>query len=91
MDGEVPKDPWGNEFQYAYPPERGTRDFPDIWSLGPDGEDNTEDDITNWGTTGGEAGEEGFGGPEEGGAREVEVGGGMPDPGPTGGGGPGEF
>ena len=90
MDGEVPKDPWGNEFQYAYPPERGTRDFPDIWSLGPDGEDNTEDDITNWGTTGGEAGEEGLGGPEEGGAREVEVGGGMPDPGPTGG-GPGEF
>ena len=52
MDGEVPTDPWGNEYQYAYPPERGKGDFPDIWSWGPDGEDDTEDDITNWGAAG---------------------------------------
>jgi len=45
---EIPKDPWGNDFQYEYPPEHGKGDFPDIWSYGPDGEDNTEDDITNW-------------------------------------------
>jgi general secretion pathway protein G len=44
----LPKDPWGNDYQYAYPPERGSGDFPDIWSLGPDGEDNTEDDICSW-------------------------------------------
>lgn len=41
-------DPWKHEFQYAYPPERGTTDFPDIWSFGPDGEDNTADDICSW-------------------------------------------
>ena len=45
----VPLDPWGNEFQYEYPPTRGTRaDRPNIWSFGPDGEDGTEDDITSW-------------------------------------------
>jgi len=48
VTGEIPKDPWGNDYQYAYPPERGTGDNPDIWSYGPDGEDNTEDDICSW-------------------------------------------
>jgi general secretion pathway protein G len=46
--GELPKDPWGNDFQYEYPPKHGTTDFPDLWSLGPDGEDGTEDDIVSW-------------------------------------------
>ena len=46
--GELPKDPWGNDFQYEYPPKHGTTDFPDIWSMGPDGEDGTEDDIVSW-------------------------------------------
>jgi len=50
LNKDLPKDPWGNEYQYAYPPERGSGDFPDIWSWGPDGEDNTEDDICSWGT-----------------------------------------
>lgn len=49
---EIPLDPWGNPYQYRYPPERGTTDFPDIWSFGPDGQDNTEDDICSWGTPG---------------------------------------
>lgn len=44
----LPKDPWGHDYQYAYPPTNGKKDFPDIWSLGPDGEDGTEDDIQNW-------------------------------------------
>lgn len=44
----LPQDPWGGDYQYAYPPENGKGDFPDIWSLGKDKEDNTEDDITNW-------------------------------------------
>jgi general secretion pathway protein G len=61
---EIPRDPWGNEYQYVYPPERSSRDFPEIWSYGPDGEDNTEDDITSWTTTG-EGGEDGDFGPAE--------------------------
>lgn len=44
----VPLDPWRNEYQYRYPGQYNT-DKPDIWSLGPDGVDGTEDDITNWG------------------------------------------
>ena len=53
-------DPWNHDYQYAYPPERGTTDMPDIWSFGPDGEDNTEDDICSWTVAaGGEAGAEG--------------------------------
>jgi len=48
-DGEeLPKDPWGNDFQYEYPPKNGTSDYPDIWSKGPDGEDGTDDDIVSW-------------------------------------------
>lgn len=45
---ELPLDPWKNPYQYAYPPQRGQGRLPDIWSLGPDGEDNTEDDVVNW-------------------------------------------
>lgn len=48
-DAKIGTDPWGNEYQYRYPPENNKeQDFPEIWSLGPDGEDNTEDDISNW-------------------------------------------
>lgn len=45
---EIPKDPWGKDYQYEYPPTRGKGDYPDIWSFGPDGEDNTEDDVVSW-------------------------------------------
>ena len=50
MEAEaLPVDPWNNPYQYEFPPTKGKRkDFPNIWSLGPDGEDNTDDDITNW-------------------------------------------
>ena len=47
-DDALPLDPWGNEFQYEYPPTEGKRDVPNIWSLGPDGEENTDDEIRNW-------------------------------------------
>ena len=51
----LPKDPWGNSYSYAYPPKRGDSDVPDIWSFGPDGKENTEDDIVSWtGTKGGQ-------------------------------------
>ncbi len=53
FDGEeVPVDPWGNEFSYEYPPTNGKRDFPNIWSFGPDGEESSEDDIINWKSSG---------------------------------------
>lgn len=50
----IPKDPWGNDYQYEYPPTHGKGDYPDIWSLGPDGQADTEDDIVSWSKTDGE-------------------------------------
>ena len=44
----VPKDPWGNEYQYLSPGEKG--EF-DIYSLGSDGRpggENANADIGNW-------------------------------------------
>lgn len=41
---EVGEDPWGNPYRYALAKnKKGYR----IWSLGPDGKDGTEDDITS--------------------------------------------
>lgn len=40
----LPKDPWGNEYQYLSP---GTHGKLDIFSLGPDGI-SSDDDIGNW-------------------------------------------
>lgn len=48
IDSAIPKDPWGHDYQYESPPTRNKNSFPDIWSLGPDGEEGTEDDIGNW-------------------------------------------
>ena len=45
---KLPTDPWGHAYGYAYPPVRGDTDVPDIWSFGPDGKENTEDDIVSW-------------------------------------------
>ncbi|MDP1564574.1 MAG: type II secretion system major pseudopilin GspG [Pirellulaceae bacterium] len=45
---EVPVDPWGNAYNYEFPPSQGSSDFPNIWSNGPDGESGTDDDIKNW-------------------------------------------
>ena len=47
LDSPVPLDPWGNPYQYEYPGKYQT-DLPDIWSLGPDAIDNSEDDVGNW-------------------------------------------
>jgi general secretion pathway protein G len=46
--GEMPKDAWGRDFQYEYPPTQSAGENPDIWSWGPDGEDGTEDDVCSW-------------------------------------------
>lgn len=42
-----PLDPWGKEYQYRYPGTRNKYDY-DLWSLGSDLADGTEDDVTNW-------------------------------------------
>jgi hypothetical protein len=77
----IGRDPWNHEYQYAYPPERGKSDFPDIWSFGPDGQDNTEDDICSWTVTAGEASGSEAGQPKENLDIDVDV-----DVGKTGGG-----
>ncbi len=41
----LPKDPWGSEYILLNPGEQGTMD---VFSMGPDREAGTEDDIGNW-------------------------------------------
>ena len=43
----VPKDPWGQEYKYRYPAQKSKKPY-DVWSIGKDGVDGTEDDIGNW-------------------------------------------
>lgn len=43
---EVPNDAWGEDFIYKYPGENNV-DY-DLASKGPDKQEDTEDDITNW-------------------------------------------
>ncbi|MDQ2696258.1 MAG: type II secretion system protein GspG, partial [Pseudomonadota bacterium] len=45
---KLPKDPWGNEYQYLSPGQQGAID---IYSLGADGQlggEGTDADIGNW-------------------------------------------
>ncbi len=42
----VPMDPWNNPYQYTTNSNHN-QDY-DIWSFGPDKQDGTDDDITNW-------------------------------------------
>jgi general secretion pathway protein G len=44
---DVPKDPWGKEYIYRYPPSHN-KNWPDVSSAGPDGQEGTADDIDNW-------------------------------------------
>lgn len=41
----LPEDPWGNAYILISPGERGRLD---VFSVGPDGEEGTDDDIGNW-------------------------------------------
>ncbi len=43
----IPLDPWRNPYQYAHPGNYNSQ-MPDIWSWGPDGISDTEDDVVNW-------------------------------------------
>jgi len=44
---DMPKDPWGQEYKYRIPAQKSKDDY-DVWSVGPDGKDGTEDDLGNW-------------------------------------------
>lgn len=41
----LPQDPWGNDYVLLYPGEVGRYD---LYSLGPDGQEGTDDDIGTW-------------------------------------------
>ncbi len=43
----VPLDPWDRPYQYECPGKYNPDKY-DVWSLGPDGADGTDDDIGNW-------------------------------------------
>lgn len=49
MEGtyEELKDPWENEYQYKSPGDFNETGY-DLWSMGMDGKDGTDDDIKNW-------------------------------------------
>lgn len=47
-ESELPADPWDNGFIYQYEPGGDGVDRPVIISKGPDGEENTDDDIYNY-------------------------------------------
>ena len=50
----LPSDPWGKPYSYEYPPTHNKINLPDIWSFGPDGQENTDDDVVSWTGNGGE-------------------------------------
>jgi len=41
------KDSWGRDYRYACPGTHNPKSY-DLWSVGPDGQDGTADDIGNW-------------------------------------------
>jgi len=44
---DVPNDPWGRPYVYTAPGKHNPSSY-DLMSMGPDGRENTEDDIVNW-------------------------------------------
>ena len=40
-------DPWGSPYQYMVPGSHNPDSY-DLWSMGPDGQNDTVDDIGNW-------------------------------------------
>jgi general secretion pathway protein G len=47
LKNDVPTDPWGKEYVYECPGKQNPNGY-DLYSLGPDGREGTEDDITSW-------------------------------------------
>lgn len=47
---EMPKDPWGNEYQYQFPGTKNPNSY-DLWSMGADGQpggEGIDGDLGNW-------------------------------------------
>jgi general secretion pathway protein G len=44
---KIPLDPWSQPYQYRCPGVHN-KDGYDLWSMGPDQKDQTDDDIGNW-------------------------------------------
>ena len=44
---QVPRDPWGNEYNYLFPGKHNPGSF-DLFSCGPDLQAGTADDVGNW-------------------------------------------
>jgi general secretion pathway protein G len=44
---DIPQDPWNEDYSYRKPGTHNTSSF-DLWSYGPDKEEGSDDDITNW-------------------------------------------
>jgi general secretion pathway protein G len=42
-------DPWNHPYQYRIPPKKSTDEY-DLFSMGPDGLSDTDDDLGNWKT-----------------------------------------
>jgi len=47
LNKPIPLDPWGHSYQYVSPGKYNPDSY-DVWSVGPDGVDGTNDDIGNW-------------------------------------------
>jgi general secretion pathway protein G len=47
MEENLLTDPWGQPYQYRNPSKQNPQGY-DIFSKGPDGKEDTEDDIGNW-------------------------------------------
>ncbi len=47
LDGAIPLDPWKNAYIYVYPGRHNPNGY-DVSSMGLDGREGTEDDISNW-------------------------------------------
>lgn len=45
--GRLPVDPWGEPYRYRYPGTRNPGGY-DLYSVGPDKTEGTDDDIGNW-------------------------------------------
>jgi general secretion pathway protein G len=43
----IPKDPWGNDYIYECPGKHNPNSY-DLTSMGPDGREGGDDDISNW-------------------------------------------
>ncbi len=43
----IQNDPWGNPYQYRCPAVKSSDGY-DVWSMGADGQSDTDDDIGNW-------------------------------------------